>query len=62
MNRKVVVLLLICMLLMMTVAPAFAICAGYDPCPDGPYGDGDINIDAMGWYLILSEIINAWWW
>ncbi len=61
MNRKVVVLLLICLLLTMAVSPAFA-CAGYDPCPDGPYGNGDINIDALGWYLILVEIFTTPWW
>ncbi len=61
MNRKIVVLFLICMLLTMAVAPAFADCTGYDPCPDGPYGNGDPNMDAIGWYLTISEIISSWW-
>ncbi len=62
MNRKLVVLFLICMLLTMAVAPAFADCTGYDPCPNGPYGSGDINLDAMGWLQIFIEIFSSPWW
>ncbi len=57
-TKRVVVLLLICMLLTMAVAPAFG-CTGYDPCPDGAYGNGDPNMDAIGW---VQTLMDAWSW
>ncbi len=56
--RLLIVLALVLIICTMTAMPAFA-CTGYDPCPDGVYGNGDPNTDIIGWVQILMDI---WWW